>query len=439
MTQKSVKIIGFLVSLIFLYWAFLPSAQSAVIQISGVVFEDSNGNGAPDSGEPKLSGKTVELYNGPMFPPNTPPYCCIEPVTTTVTNSSGAYVFSGLTIGQGENYRARHVVPSGYVRTTDDSKYWTSVTTNIVHNFGIRRDTIIPPPPPPGPPPRPRPPPSLIIYGVRAINKTLTGATVTWETNIPADTQIEICRTNSRCGNSTPLISNLVTSHRVNLSNLLPNTRYYYWVKSKAATGSQVVVGYFGFRTRRLDIYDIWVGSITTTGARVSWTTNLPTTSQLELCIVPRRTIPQRCGNFIPSGSTTFANSHRVELSNLIPGTTYYYWITAREAGGFEETMGYFGFRTRRIYVYNIWASNITSSAATVTWDTNVPTDGQVEFCRTFTPCGNYMPLDSALSLSHKAELSGLLPNTWYYYWVKSKDISGNPISDGPFGFRTRR
>lgn len=75
--------------------------------ISGVAFNDLNGNGIQDFGEPGLSGVAVQLTtaNGTVL-------------SSTVTNGTGGYLFPGLTAG---NYRVIETTPNGFVSTTPDN------------------------------------------------------------------------------------------------------------------------------------------------------------------------------------------------------------------------------------------------------------------------------------------------------------------------------
>ncbi|MDP3953877.1 MAG: PA14 domain-containing protein, partial [bacterium] len=50
--------------------------------------------------------------------------------------------------------------------------------------------------------------------------------------------------------------------------------------------------------------------------------------------------------------------------------------------------------------ISNITTSNITQSAASINWNTNELSDGQVEFCKTQTKCGMNTPIVSTLSTS---------------------------------------
>jgi hypothetical protein len=76
------------------------SVSSNTASVSGSVYQDSNGNGALDAGEPGIAGVTVSLSGSAS--------------ATTTTNGSGAYTFSSLAAG---NYSVDYTVPTGYANT----------------------------------------------------------------------------------------------------------------------------------------------------------------------------------------------------------------------------------------------------------------------------------------------------------------------------------
>jgi parallel beta-helix repeat protein len=80
------------------------------VMISGLLFQDSDGDGTRETGEPGLSGWTVYLDangNGTLDTGEA----------TATTDSSGAYAFSNLGPG---TYRVRQVLPAGWLQTTAD-------------------------------------------------------------------------------------------------------------------------------------------------------------------------------------------------------------------------------------------------------------------------------------------------------------------------------
>ena len=123
----------------------IPPTPTPVAQrynARGAVFIDVNRNGVLDSGETRLSGHPVMLTNRPDT----------STLQTVVTGSSGDYLFSSLVPG---DYRVKHVIPSGYVRTTDESHPFTIVNVDVVWDFGIVSIQAVNPTPTPTPNPTP--------------------------------------------------------------------------------------------------------------------------------------------------------------------------------------------------------------------------------------------------------------------------------------------
>jgi hypothetical protein len=81
-------------------------------------------------------------------------------------------------------------------------------------------------------------------------------------------------------------------------------------------------------------------------------------------------------------------------------------------------------------------AGSITSAAATITWTTDEPADGQIEYGTT-TSYGSTTPLSASRVTSHSLSLSGLSALTTYHYRVLSKDAAGNLCMSGDFTFTT--
>ena len=88
--------------------------------ISGQVFNDQNGNGAPDSGEPGLRYWTVflDLHGTGQITPDDP---------YVVTDSTGHYAFTGLSPG---TYTVAVVPQAGYQQTTPASTYTVTFTAD---------------------------------------------------------------------------------------------------------------------------------------------------------------------------------------------------------------------------------------------------------------------------------------------------------------------
>jgi len=106
-------------------------------EISGIKFDDANGNGVRDDGETGLLGWTIYIDqngNGELD----------DDEAFTSTDSDGAYSFTGLTAG---SYVVREVVEADWAQTMPDgSEYSEEITSGAVltdRNFG-NRETIPP-------------------------------------------------------------------------------------------------------------------------------------------------------------------------------------------------------------------------------------------------------------------------------------------------------
>ncbi|MBO0722686.1 MAG: fibronectin type III domain-containing protein, partial [Blastocatellia bacterium] len=125
---------------------------------------------------------------------------------------------------------------------------------------------------------------------------------------------------------------------------LSPATGYHYRVKSKDGAGNLAVSGDFSFTTGSGDttppvISGVSAGSITTTGATISWTTNENSDSQVEY------------GTSTNYGQTTtlstaLVTAHSQGLSGLNPATGYHYRVKSKDEAGNLAVSGDFSFTT---------------------------------------------------------------------------------------------
>lgn len=83
------------------------------------------------------------------------------------------------------------------------------------------------------------------------ISVTATGATISWTTNEPADTQIHYGLTTAY-GSTTPLNATMSTNHTVTLSGLTPGTNYHFEALSRDAAGNLAVLGDIPFTTQTI-------------------------------------------------------------------------------------------------------------------------------------------------------------------------------------------
>ncbi|WDT74630.1 MAG: fibronectin type III domain-containing protein [Candidatus Manganitrophus sp.] len=176
-------------------------------------------------------------------------------------------------------------------------------------------------------------------------------------------------------------------------------------------------------------------GSITSTGAVITWTTNEAATAQVEY------------GTTTAYGSSsalrsTLLTSHTRTLSGLAPSTLYHYRVISRDAAGNTATSGDNTFTTAVApdttppAISGISAGNLTPTSATVSWTTNESADTQIQYGPT-TAYGSSTTLNTTLSTAHSQNLTGLTGATTYHYRVLSKDAAGNTATSGDNTFTT--
>lgn len=185
-------------------------------------------------------------------------------------------------------------------------------------------------------------PPS--ITSVAVSNVSSTGATITWTTNKPADSQVDYGLTTSY-GLSTVLNPALVTSHSVSLTGLNGSTTYHYRVKSRDVGGNPAESIDFTFTTQPPAdvippvISSVAASSVTSLDAVISWLTDEASNSQVEF------------GLTTAYGSQTTINAalvtgHSQVISGLNPNTLYNYRVKSRDAAGNLQTSLNYTFTT---------------------------------------------------------------------------------------------
>jgi hypothetical protein len=183
-----------------------------------------------------------------------------------------------------------------------------------------------------------------VITNVSASNITLSAATITWFTDESATSQVEYGNTTDY-GLSTPVNKTIVTSHRVTVSGLEPNTTYHFRVKSKDASCNGAVSGDCNFTTTPLmppTITDVTVVDMIVepfSSVTVGWWTDVPATSQLEYGKTPDY-------GFNTTLDEELKLRLLVELSDLELETVYFFRVKSRNAEGAEAVSKCYTFAT---------------------------------------------------------------------------------------------
>jgi len=179
-----------------------------------------------------------------------------------------------------------------------------------------------------------------------------------------------------------------------------------------------------------------WFSNITknstTTSCTIGWTTAVPTVAHVEYGLA--------AGSYTKSSanSTQYWRSKAQMISGLQPGTTYHFRIHAatdnnmvNAAVSADRTFTTTGTPPAALpQIFNVRVSNLTATDATISWATDVPTDGQVMF-GLFPSLGQQSQYDGNDATTHSI---GITPDhvngqNHYYFRARSSNSAGVALS----------
>lgn len=188
------------------------------------------------------------------------------------------------------------------------------------------------------------------ISGVSVVYTTGSTATIQWSTDEDATTEVEYGM--SQTYGASKVDGRLVRVHDITLTGLIDGTSYHFRVKSKDKSNNISTWYDSTFSTKvtnvsdkqDLTIYNIKPAAendsnITETSVVISWWTN-----KLSEGWVRFGTSPSYGQTYNTAAPRDFNNS--VTITNLKPGTTYYFEINGRDVNGKTATSGGYSFRT---------------------------------------------------------------------------------------------
>ena len=276
-----------------------------------------------------------------------------------------------------------------------------------------------------------------------------TSATITWTTDEPSTSRADY-GTSSSALNLNQTNATLVTSHSITLNGLSPSTTYYFRVTStdasgNAATSPPTTGSPASFLTATPDTTPPMITQVIAspatngTSATITWTTDEPSDSRVNY--------GTSSGSLnLNQSNAALVTSHSITLSGLSPNTTYFFQVRSADASGNAATSPATpaSFQTPAPdttppTITQVNASPATNgTSATVTWTTDEPSDSRVNY-GTSSGSLNLNQSNAALVTSHSITLSGLSPNTTYFFQVRSADASGNAATSPatPASFQT--
>jgi len=179
-----------------------------------------------------------------------------------------------------------------------------------------------------------------VISEVQVTNITETSAKITWVTNEKADSKVWYDTVTPLVVTSTtPSASSTesVLNHELTLSGLTANTTYYFIVSSTDEAGNNEISEQKSFSTDITSptISNIQITDITTTSAKITWTTNENADSKVWYDTVTPLVVTSTTPVV---SSTDLVLNHEITLSGLTSNTTYHFKVGSTDAANNSAT-----------------------------------------------------------------------------------------------------
>jgi len=228
-----------------------------------------------------------------------------------------------------------------------------------------------------------------VISQVKAVNVTLTGATITWSTDEDSMSYVDYYTTSSSNG-FLPNVESAghndnTKAHQVALENLSAGKKYNFRVRSKDIVGNQGVSNYSTFTTKNfiipnfalnispikfntlaptnadqqeqeasaateegtpstLEISEIAVNKVTDTTAKITWKSNEQSNSWIYYSSSEEDKLDSP--EFESVGIDEEVTEHEILLKDLTPNTIYDYYVASTNSGGVGAASPNYSFTT---------------------------------------------------------------------------------------------
>ncbi len=285
----------------------------------------------------------------------------------------------------------------------------------------------------------------LRIGGI-SINAGDTTATITWQTNRPAQGKIEYglysgdyhwrLQTNQKKDEQT-----------MTIFGLFPETTYFFKITA-TDDFSEVVSFEQNFKTKKYsdsklpEISDVQVSYLTGRTATIQWFTNEDATSEVEYGMTTNY------GSYRSDGQ--LVKIHDITISGLTEGTYYHFLVKSKDRDNNIARWYDMTFRTNitskldndDLIIYNIQPAsendpNVTQNSAIISWRTNKLAEGWVRY-GTSSAYGKTIATNPPRDFSHSITLINLTPGTSYYFEIEARDVFGKKVKSTGNSFTTK-
>jgi len=289
------------------------------------------------------------------------------------------------------------------------------------------------------------------VSGVTVTEINDSDATIEWQTDIDADSEIDFSMSLSNgelLNHQAVTESTLLKNHILKIQNLTPDARYYFSVTSKDNANNKTTDkngGTFFELLTTQDLVPPQIQNLSTTyassnAAVITFTTNEPAKVKISY---------GKTSKNIFQDVTTFDRSHTLFLSELTADKNYIYDIEATDINANSITSSQQTFKTEKdqefihpplseIIFADPNPSIVNDKVAVISFSTDQNAKCLVEYGN---QAGTYdaIPVaEKTFNNTHGIQLNGLLFQTKYFYRVICRDNLDNMVSSEELFFTTQ-
>jgi hypothetical protein len=274
------------------------------------------------------------------------------------------------------------------------------------------------------------------ISDVLVSNITLTTADISFKTSTVTQSTISYGGDLNYCSSQVDVSSAGTINHIVKLTNLTHSTTYHFKVEGLDTDGNSLSSDDYVFSTRALPVISDIESAIDNSGPKpgmkVTWKTNVPTTSSINYW-------PKDGTQTNEESRSQFVTDHEIIVVNLNDNTEYRYYLYGRDEIGNEARSSEDILKSQDdtrppmisdlvIESSNQGTGDSSYSQLIISWKTDELASSQVEYGEGSSSDSytNKTQEDATLQNTHMIIIGNLDPSRVYHLRAVSKDKAGN-------------
>ncbi|MCA9389929.1 fibronectin type III domain-containing protein, partial [candidate division WWE3 bacterium] len=279
--------------------------------------------------------------------------------------------------------------------------------------------------------------PADLTSGPTVTNITTQKATVNWTTDRTSDSKVAFGTSSGEYFEEEPSNSVHTTEHTINLTNLKPETVYWYVAKWTDEDGNTGISDEQTFLTEPApSVADVGASNVNLNSALITFTVN----NASKATVLYGATTAY--GGSVSIDTATTESTYAVPIADLLDGTTYHYKLQLEDIEGNTYEFEDHTFDTLpRPRISNVRIQQVSGTAqpsVLVTWESNTEITSVISYYPTSAPAQAIESVSLERTTGeHRMFIQGLLAETPYTLIVKGQDRLANEATSDAQTFTT--